>query len=493
MDPLDSIESIESIEALNDETNNSIEVSDEDIYSLTEESDDDVGSSIDTDEANKYSIVVSYRDADISSDDDSSCDNCIPDDEYDIENLRNELYGTCSNCNEFNTTYGWCQSCDPKKLTEGWTSENVAIDEFIKTTQLESKAYTDTFLECIPFSRFENVQKIGQGGLSIVYSALWLDGERQQKEIDGEWKNVRSQPIKVALKTLPTSKDTNEDFLKELHVYYANSDKSHHFLKVYGITYDKNLKVYMMVIEYSDYGDLRKYLKTNFINLKWKSKIELLSEITNNLFYIHQHTNFFHGNFHIGNIFQSMDSRLKIADFGFVQSLKEVNKSDKGIYGILPYVSPEVLNGQEYTQAADIYSFGMIMIEIATGRPPFNDHPHNIELALKICEGLRPEYGEGVPECYVQVVNRCLDSNAEKRPTIDEIWNIILTWDKSCNWKIAYLDEERLKIRKEFEEADKLIPKLAATAYPDSHPEAVWTSCHLYFPDLADKLSKLTL
>ncbi|CAG8844959.1 1872_t:CDS:1, partial [Gigaspora margarita] len=53
-------------------TNDSIEVSDEDIYNLTEESDDDVGSSINTsDEVNKYSIVVSYRDADISSDDDS--------------------------------------------------------------------------------------------------------------------------------------------------------------------------------------------------------------------------------------------------------------------------------------------------------------------------------------------------------------------------------------------------------------------------------------
>ncbi|CAG8802640.1 30242_t:CDS:2, partial [Gigaspora margarita] len=109
------------------------------------------------------------------------------------------------------------------------------------------------------------------------------------------------------------------------------------------------------------------------------------------------------------------DSRLKIADFGFVQSLKEFNKSDEGTYGIFPYIYPEILNGHEYTQAAD---FGMIMIEIATGILPFNNHPHNIELALKICE-----------------------------------------------------DEERLKIRKEFEEADKLIPKFAATAYPDSHPK----------------------
>ncbi|CAG8856893.1 22305_t:CDS:1, partial [Gigaspora margarita] len=59
----------------------SIEVSDEDIYNLTEESGDDVSSSINTsDELNKYSIVVSYRDADISFDDDYSCDNCIPDD-----------------------------------------------------------------------------------------------------------------------------------------------------------------------------------------------------------------------------------------------------------------------------------------------------------------------------------------------------------------------------------------------------------------------------
>ncbi|CAG8648541.1 1100_t:CDS:1, partial [Racocetra persica] len=75
----------------------------------------------------------------------------------------------------------------------------------------------------------------------------------------------------------------------------------------------------------------------------------------------------------------------------------------------------------------------------------------------------------------------------------DEIWNVILTWDKSCNWKIAYLDQERLKIRKEFEEADNLIPQIATAAYSGSHPEAVWTSRLLYFPELADKLSNLTL
>ncbi|CAG8638055.1 4891_t:CDS:2, partial [Scutellospora calospora] len=210
MDPLDSIE------VSDEDINDSIEVSDENIYNSTETSDDDfesLGNS--SDEDINYSVVISYKDADISSDDDSSCESSFPVDEFDIENLRNEIYGICPQCNEFNTMYGWCQSCDPEKLTKGWTSENVAIDEFIKTTQLESKSYTDAFLECIPFGRFENVQIIGQGGFSTVYSAIWLDGERQQKEIDGEWKNVRSQPIKVALKTLPTSGETIDDFLKE--------------------------------------------------------------------------------------------------------------------------------------------------------------------------------------------------------------------------------------------------------------------------------------
>ncbi|PKB92809.1 hypothetical protein RhiirA5_443312, partial [Rhizophagus irregularis] len=59
-----------------------------------------------------------------------------------------------------------------------------------------------------------------------------------------------------------------------------------------------------------------------------------------------------------------------------------------------------------YTQAADIYSFGMIMYVIATRRQPFDDCAHDGVLALKICNGIRPEINDKIaPKCYIDLIN----------------------------------------------------------------------------------------
>ncbi|RGB35782.1 hypothetical protein C1646_698780, partial [Rhizophagus diaphanus] len=81
----------------------------------------------------------------------------------------------------------------------------------------------------------------------------------------------------------------------------------------------------------------------------------------------------------------------------------EIGNVDKSkIYGVMPYVAPEVLRGKPYTKAADIYSFGMIMYFVATGRQPFSDHAHDKILALGICNGIRPKLNElEAPNCYI--------------------------------------------------------------------------------------------
>jgi len=58
---------------------------------------------------------------------------------------------------------------------------------------------------------------------------------------------------------------------------------------------------------------------------------------------------------------------------------------------VLPYVAPEALRGKEYTQASDIYAFGIIAYEICTGLPPYCNIAHDKFLAMKICQGLRPK------------------------------------------------------------------------------------------------------
>jgi len=74
-----------------------------------------------------------------------------------------------------------------------------------------------------------------------------------------------------------------------------------------------------------------------------------------------------------------------ISDLGLCQPpSKEYTKGEKkDIYGVLPYVAPELLKEKEYSKASDIYGFGIIMIEILSEEPPYNDQAHGAELAIK--------------------------------------------------------------------------------------------------------------
>src|SRR5438045_4282981 len=97
------------------------------------------------------------------------------------------------------------------------------------------------------------------------------------------------------------------------------------------------------------------------------------------------------------------------------------------IYGVIPYVAPEVLRGKPYTQEADVYSFGMIMYFVATGRQPFADHAHDEFLALKICNGDRPEISDQeAPKFYIDLMKKCWDSNLENRPKVEVVATKIL-------------------------------------------------------------------
>ena len=66
----------------------------------------------------------------------------------------------------------------------------------------------------------------------------------------------------------------------------------------------------------------------------------------------------------------------------------------------MPYVAPKVLKLKPYTQAADVYSFGMIMYFVVTGKQPFENHAHNHHLAKDIFNGIKPEINEPIaPRC----------------------------------------------------------------------------------------------
>src|ERR1051325_11630584 len=161
-------------------------------------------------------------------------------------------------------------------------------------------------------------------------------------------------------------------------------------VRCYGITKDPETQDFMMVMAYAQDGSLRQYLNNSFNSLSWNNKLYNLYLIALGLESIHK-KGLIHHDFHCGNILHHKnvygDLCSLISDLGLCKPVGEApQKSNKQIYGVLPYVAPEVLRGKEYTQASDIYGFGIIAYEICTGFPPYHNIAHDEFLAIKICD-----------------------------------------------------------------------------------------------------------
>jgi serine/threonine protein kinase len=187
-----------------------------------------------------------------------------------------------------------------------------------------------------------------------------------------------------------------------------------------------------------------------------------------------------HRDFHTGNILLnaphlkdilSFYSVIYISDMGLCGEVSSINQNN--IYGVMPYVAPEVLKGKFYTQAADIYSFGMIMYFVATAKQPFANRAHDEHLVLNICNGIRLEINvPEAPKCYIDLMKKCWDSNPNNRPKAFEISDAIRLFIDKCKRYNEY-DEH---IKKQFKEADKY--RRSHTSFDESttHPQAIYTS-----------------
>src|SRR5437660_7606520 len=156
---------------------------------------------------------------------------------------------------------------------------------------------------------------------------------------------------------------------------------------------------------------------------------------------IHE-TDYIHHDLHSGNIFSYNIRDSRIGDLGLCQQLVDKKDNPDKIFGVIPYIAPEVLSKKPYMKESDIYSFGMIMWELTTGKKPFHDRSHNHCLITDILKGERPQITDDTPKFYAELMKRCWDHNPENRPTAREI--------RGC------LDEYLVDITKEKEEIIKL-------------------------------------
>ncbi|RHZ82566.1 hypothetical protein Glove_109g39 [Diversispora epigaea] len=398
-------------------------------------------------------------------------------------------YGICKECGNKNTSHGLCKPCISlyfQQNSGNWTSGNKRVDAVIQESQLNCTTGRG-FFEWIPYSKFENIEYIDKGGFGKIYSATWKEGQICNLL---KTKLYRSGDQKVALKSLNDSQNIPDEFLNEFknHLKCIEND---HIIKCYGITQDPETKNYMFVMEFVEDGNLRNYLRSNFFKLGWSDKIYILSEISDGLNYLHHKANVIHKNFHAGNILSTGVTNL-ITDLGLSGPADKTGISKDGerkIFGVLPYIAPEILSGDNnYSKASDIYGFSMIMFEILTKIPPFHNIPHDNDLAFKICDGYRPTIPTDtkIPQLLIDSMKRCWDENPDQRPTASELFDHfnknlvfiptpsdVLLPQQSAVFK-RLLESE---IYKQITECDRLNSTNSSTL-PEIqiHPSAIYTS-----------------
>ncbi|RHZ86336.1 hypothetical protein Glove_52g84 [Diversispora epigaea] len=410
---------------------------------------------------------------------------------------------TCPECNQEYNGH-WCKLCNSKHFQNdfnNWTSGNGKIDKLIQDAQLNAN-YCDEVTEWIPYDRFKDIKQIGKGGFGTIHYARWIDGYIEKWDIKNQqWQRYDNR--EMALKKFDNFVNLN-DVLNEMVIHLKTWTEYEASIRFYGITQDPETHSCMMVLQYAAGGNLREYLKINFNNINWEQKLNNLYNLSKRLMNIHK-LDIVHQDFHPGNILSSnfKNYDIMISDFG-ISKLIGANLNDpekKNIFGVLPYIAPEVLSGdEEYTKAADVYSFGIIAYEMVTGFPPYPDIPHDKDLAMKICDGLRPKIPFHTPKLITRMIMRCWDARVTHRPTFEELKNELDKYYSDYFWYLDKYYSDRylgfkknkdseivIQIKKAEEFSANQESTNTATTTPlnyQIHPQAIYTSRLLNYSNL---------
>ncbi|RHZ67570.1 hypothetical protein Glove_300g23 [Diversispora epigaea] len=227
--------------------------------------------------------------------------------------------------------------------------------------------------------------------------------------------------------------------------------RSKYVLPIFGITQDPKTMEYAIVLRYMKNGNLRDYLQQNKI-LSWTERLLLLESFLAGLNVIHD-KGYIHCDLHPGNLMitEAFDNLkfIRLGDLGFCRPKDGITSS--GGYGVLPYIAPEILNQNPYTQASDIYSVGIIMWMISTGKIPFSNRTYDLELTLEILDGLRPKIKKGTPQCYVELMKKCWHKDPSERPRTKiiystlGIWAVELKLNEQAEFSLEFLNDQEIK------------------------------------------------
>ncbi|XP_047954434.1 protein LYK5-like [Salvia hispanica] len=186
-----------------------------------------------------------------------------------------------------------------------------------------------------------------------------------------------------------------------------------------------------LVYEYAHNGSLKDWLHKPHLN--WKQRIQIAYDVADALNYLHNFTNppYIHKNLNTSNILLDSNMRAKLANFGLARALEFDKVTTRHVVGAQGYMAPEYIETGLLTPKLDVFAFGVIMLELLSGKEAAADKLHeSIDGVLsgdnvrdKLQGFMDPDLDYPLELAYsmAQLARKCVGHNVDVRPPISEV------------------------------------------------------------------------
>ncbi len=292
-------------------------------------------------------------------------------------------------------------------------------------------------------NRYEILSQIGTGGMAVVYRAR---------------DNILNRM--VAIKILKNHLAGDEDFVRRFkREAQAAAGLSHpNIVSIYDV--GKEEETHFIVMEYVEGVTLKEEIKSRE-KFEPRKAVEIVLQVANALQNAHS-SGVIHRDIKPQNILISRDGQVKVTDFGIAVAANAAGTLTYShtVVGSVHYFSPEQASGEGVGEQSDVYSLGIVLYEMLTGKLPYSgDSP--ISVALKhINEDVLPprELNPEVPESLENIVLKLVQKDPGRRyQNVDELKRDLSMWQEGKEVKVDNSYQEQVQQEEEEWEGETMV------------------------------------
>jgi len=264
----------------------------------------------------------------------------------------------------------------------------------------ESKlSLTDLVSDPSHKDNYTNLNKIGEGAAGEVFVANMVDRNEQ-----------------VAIKTMTITNDNKKLLCTEINFMKSST---HENIVEYIEAFISDGNKLWVVMELMDGGCLTDVLEQYpaGIHLSEYQIAHVCLQTLKSLAYIHA-CHRIHRDIKSDNILLNSRGEVKVADFGYAAQLTEQKKNRQTVVGTPYWMAPELIRGHDYGTGVDVWSLGIMLMEMLEGEPPYMEFPPLRALFLITTKGIPPlqDQGRWSPP-LLDFYSKCLEKEVDKRPS----------------------------------------------------------------------------